>query len=469
MRAPTSMREGLCGLLVPAVLLAVASSCQGPGPTGGTNDVVGTAQIALTNVPADGTCVSVTAAGTRTVTRSFGAAAGTSAVFEMGGLPLGQVTFTADAFSGDCPPAAGTVPTWISDAAFTATIAVDPPALVTLNLIHNGSANVVIGFDDGADGGTSSDGGGVSGSGGASGGSHTFMKVDGVAGPETAPAVLDWFDLESFDLDTTTPVSTGAGAGAGASKTTWSVSGTLRYQQGVPDLYAAGSAGKAIKTVEFAVVKGDLSSPAVYLVTLTNALVSSIVASPPMGDVAPELKITFVFTSIKFELTGGTNADGTTAPSTIATFNLATGAGVLPPNPPVALTFVVGGPATPALEAVDSFHAPSETTSASTAATGAGAGKTTFGDATVTLPVDTTVLDMLLEEVAGTVTRTGSVQIDATGPAGPAAFGSYGFSGIRIDGVSFSNLEATVSFTATSLTWSVGSDTGKTPATGGAI
>jgi type VI secretion system secreted protein Hcp len=458
------MRGVTLGLVVSACVGLGLSTCNGPDATGGD---VGRAQIALTNVPADGTCVQVVAAAYRTVTRNFQAPAGASSVFEMSGLPVGQVTFTASAFGGACPPAPGTVANWISDAAFTATIAVDPPALVTLNLVRNGNANVSIGFDDGPDGGLAADGGASSGggaagaSGGSGGGVSTLMQVAGVTGPETTAPFVGWFDLESFQLGSATVHSAASGAGAGAGKTTWSATATLLYQTGVPDLFSGEGLGDHFKTVQFATVKGDPSTSNVWWrATLTDVFISAITSSDHGGDPRPELTITFVFGSIKIEFDGGTNADGTPATATIATFDLTTNTGSAPPNPPVAVQFVVGGPAPMNFEAVDAFHAPSEMTPVSAAGAGAGAaGKPTFSDASITLPVDATVLDLLLEEVAGSVTRTAVVQIDTTTPAaGAAEFGALNFANVLIDGVSFSGLDATVSFAASSFGWSVGAD-----------
>ena len=461
------MRGVTLGLVVSACVGLGLSACNGPDATGGD---VGRAQIALTNVPADGTCVQVVAAAYRTVTRNFQAPAGASSVFEISALPVGQVTFTASAFGGACPPAPGTVANWISDAAFTATIAVDPPALVTLNLGRNGNANVSIGFDDGPAGGLAADGGASSGGGAtgpSGGGTSTFMKVDNVMGPETTAPFAGWFDIESFQLGSATAHAAAGGGGAGAGKTTWSATATLLYQTGLPDLYANEGLGKVIKTVQFAMLKGDPSTSTVYWrATLSNVFISEIATTSGHGsDARPEMTITFVFGAIKIEFDGGTNADGTPATATVATFDLTTNTGTAPPNPPVAMQFVVGGPAPMGFEAVDAFHAPSEMTPVSAVgATGAGAGKATFSDASITLPIDATVLDLLLEEIAGSVTRTALVQIDTTTPAaGAAEFGALNFANVLIDGVSFSGLEATVSFAASSFGWSVGADHATSP------
>src|SRR5450432_4258820 len=208
------MRATTHGVLASTCLaflsVSFLASCTGPGPAGGSDDMIGRVSVALTGVPDDGTCAQITAAGYRTVTSNLDASAGSSRVFELGGLPLGQVTFTAAAFAGACPPAPGAVPNWVSDAPFTTTVAIDPPVLVTLNLVRNGNANIVVGFDDTADGGTGTSGGGTSGGGGAtggagggggtggstSGGATLLMQVAGVHGASTLKGFENWFNLE---------------------------------------------------------------------------------------------------------------------------------------------------------------------------------------------------------------------------------------------------------------------------------
>src|SRR5262249_24110055 len=130
-----------------SAVLGLVVSCVGPGSSGDA-DLPGKAVVALTGVPADVSCVQITAVGSRTVTRSFPATAGGNGMLPMPGLPVGQVSFTAQAFDVACNAVgADSVPTWISDAPFVATIGVKPPVLVTLNLIHNGNATVAIGFN----------------------------------------------------------------------------------------------------------------------------------------------------------------------------------------------------------------------------------------------------------------------------------------------------------------------------------
>ena len=440
-------------------LLALAASCTGSSAPGDSDGMVGRAEIALMNVPADGTCIQVIAEGYRTVSRSFSAAAGASAVFEMGGLPLGQVTFTANAFSGSCPAAVGSVPTWVSDAAFTTTIAVTPPALATLNLVHNGSAIVSVGFNDGADGGASSSPADAGASGGGAGAGSQLMQVAGVLGESTAAGFVGWFDIDSFDLDALTPISANTGSGAGAGKTSWTASATLRLQQGVPELLAAEAKGTRLTTVVFAMLSAGPNPSLVWRATLSSVLIASAVAGPiSSGDQVPEESITFVFGSLRIEFVGQPGADGGVVPAVSATFNLATNTGPGAPGIRPPLSFVFGGPAVAPQEAISAFQAPSESTPVSSASSGSGAatGKTTFSDASVTLPFDVPVLTMLIEQVAGVTTPTASVQID--GP-GATAIGSYGFKTVQVHETKLSSSIATVAFGAQSFSWTFGTET----------
>jgi type VI protein secretion system component Hcp len=441
--------------------LGMAAGCNG---SGGSSDVElgGRAAIALMGVPADGTCIQVTAAGYRTVTDNFTVQAGDSSVFEMDGLPLGSVTFSAAAFGGACPPAAGTTANWVNNAPFTTTIAVDPPALVTLTLVRNGNADVTIGFDDGASAGASG-GAGTSGTGGGGAGGSSgrteLMQVAGIMGSSTISGFEGAFTLDSFTLGASTPTSAsaGTGAGAGAAKTTWTATASLRYQQGVPDLYGSASKLMAEKTVTLAEVRGGAMPTVIWKATMTNALIKSIQTSSQASDSAvPDLTVSFAFQRLTVEV-DPLNPDGTAGTAIVDAFDLATNVNPPAPNPPVPLTFVVGG-SVMGLETASAFQAPSETVPVSLAAgAGAAAGKPSFTDASISVPIDASALGMLAEEVDGRVTAMASVQLEALNPDGTlGAFGTYGFKNVIVTGMSLSGTTATVSFTAAAFKWSQG-------------
>jgi type VI protein secretion system component Hcp len=442
--------------------LGVTLSCNGSGSSNGA-ELGGRAAIALMGVPADGTCIQVTAAGYRTVTDGFTVPAGGSSVFEMDGLPLGSVTFSAAAFGGACPPAPGMVANWVSAAPFTATIAVDPPALVTLTLVRNGNADVTIGFDDGAgaDGGAGASGaGGASGSGGAAGGSE-LMQVAGIMGGSTVSGFDNWFTLESFTLGAATPAIASTGAGAGAGKTTWTATATLAYQPGVPELYGASAGGTVKKTVTLARISGGAMPATIWKATLTNVIIASIqtLGAGSSARPLPEIKVTFVFGRVDVEV-DPINPDGTAGTPIVDTFDITRDLNPPPPNPPVPLQFAVGAAVT-GLETASAFQAPSETVPVSLG-TGAGAagGKPSFTDASISVPIDASSLGMLAEEVAGLVTSMASVQLETINADGtPAAFGTYGFQHVDITGLSFTDATATLSFNATAFKWAQGATT----------
>ncbi|HEY7373869.1 MAG TPA: hypothetical protein VIF57_17035 [Polyangia bacterium] len=431
-----------------AAAAVAMTGCVGvPGAGGGAaDDTAGRAEIALSSVPADATCVQIVAAGNRTVTRNFAAAAGSTVMFTMTGLPVGQVNFTANAFAGSCPPSASAVANWVSDAIFTVTIGVSPPALVTLNLVRNGGAVVSVGFDDGPDGGaTSADGGGAGGGGPAF---KELMQVAGVAGAANVAAPSPFtgaFTLDSFTVDARTLISQSTGGGAGVGKTNWAASATFRAQTGLAELIKNAANGQVISSVVFGRLTGDAASTLLYKVTLTNATISSIVAGSGPGDAALEQTVTFVFGGVTFELEG--------QPVTTATFditrNTGPGGGTLAP-----LEFVFGGPAVPPAEAVSAFIAPSEMTATSTGSAGGGVGKTTFSDASVTFPFDLTGLDILSAQSSGRTAPSAEVQLDPSGAAPPV--GTYGFQNLQFHETTLTDANVTVSFGAQAFSWTFG-------------
>jgi len=253
------MRSGVCGSVgnwaLTVCLLGVLPIATGgcgsepPSAAAADDELVGTAVLALAAAPADATCIQITAVGYRTVTRALTVTPGASTIFQLNGLPLGQVTFSAQAFGGTCPPS-GTA-NWVSDAPFTATLGVSPPALVTLSLVRNGSANVNLDFNDmpgsggsAGTGGTASAGGATTGgaaTGGATGSTPTeapigdlnvgvgFLRVPNVQGEATSKGFENWFDLTGFGL------LMAAGKGEALH---WTTTLRLRYQRGAPELYA---------------------------------------------------------------------------------------------------------------------------------------------------------------------------------------------------------------------------------------
>jgi hypothetical protein len=136
--------------LAPAVG-ALLVSC-GVAASTDSRELTGTASVAITSAPADGICVQITVTGSRTVIRSFDVTAGTSTVFDLGGLPLGTDTFTASAFGQACSTVtAMSVPNWVSDPVVQS-VAVSPTVTVSLAMHRNGRAGVSVDFPNEPDG-----------------------------------------------------------------------------------------------------------------------------------------------------------------------------------------------------------------------------------------------------------------------------------------------------------------------------
>jgi alpha-tubulin suppressor-like RCC1 family protein len=130
------------GALVLAVSLA---ACAGPG-----EEDVGSAQIAVANIPADGSvrCIQVTATGGFTTSRSQDVTPGQITTLHLTGLPVGTVRFDGSAYATTCAAVAPSdPPTWISDPVI-ATVSTGQPAAVALHMHQNGNASVSVDFPD---------------------------------------------------------------------------------------------------------------------------------------------------------------------------------------------------------------------------------------------------------------------------------------------------------------------------------
>jgi hypothetical protein len=158
---PIGRRADSTPALSPSVSIALAlgaallAACASSNNGSGGEELTGTASIAITNAPADGTCIEITAAGYRTVTQNFSVAAGASTVLAMKALPLGAVTFSANAFSGSCSMVNPmSVPNWVSNQV-PASVAVAPAVSVALEMQRNGNAQVSVDFPNEPDGSSS--------------------------------------------------------------------------------------------------------------------------------------------------------------------------------------------------------------------------------------------------------------------------------------------------------------------------
>jgi alpha-tubulin suppressor-like RCC1 family protein len=155
------------------------------GRTSGSRDDIGSATIAITQAPADATCLQVTVTGTRTAVRLLDLMPGESTVFTLSGLPLGADTFGGSAFNQVCSALDATsVPTWASDPV-PVTLAAGVTADVTLILHRASTGRVSIDFPPDGTGGAMGAGGmpGMTGADGMTGaGGMVGMTGAGGAG-----------------------------------------------------------------------------------------------------------------------------------------------------------------------------------------------------------------------------------------------------------------------------------------------
>jgi hypothetical protein len=148
-RAGTEYRTVHCVLLT-AALAGLASCTDGAdlAPGQDPESGVGTVVLSLTEVPEDVLCMRITVAGARTVVRTFDTTPAVPSVFRMGGLPLGEATFTGEAFPSVCAAIGPDIlPNWISDPIPLVVSAVVENA-VNISMRRNGRATVVVDFLD---------------------------------------------------------------------------------------------------------------------------------------------------------------------------------------------------------------------------------------------------------------------------------------------------------------------------------
>lgn len=115
------------------------------GPTE-SGDALGTASIALTQVPSPVQCVRVVATGSTTVTTNLSVTVGSSsASLNIGRLPLGPTQFSASAFDLPCSGVGTALPSWVADPVST-TLRAGVPANVALTFRTDSSVTVNANF-----------------------------------------------------------------------------------------------------------------------------------------------------------------------------------------------------------------------------------------------------------------------------------------------------------------------------------
>jgi hypothetical protein len=115
------------------------------GCSSSNEEDIGSASVAIMNVPSDVGCVKLTAVGARTVERAYSVTPGTAATLVMTSLPIGSVTFSGSSYAEACSGAL-TTPTWVA-APVTATITSTGTVPVNLIMRRDGKASVTVDYE----------------------------------------------------------------------------------------------------------------------------------------------------------------------------------------------------------------------------------------------------------------------------------------------------------------------------------
>lgn len=126
-----------------SVLGAMLSACGAVPESEQEDEMLGEAQLSLTQVPSGVLCIRVVATGSSTVTTSLPVTAGSStASLNVGRLPLGTTQFSASAFDVACASVtASTAPSWIAD---PASAVLRPGVATTVSLAFHANNPVTV-------------------------------------------------------------------------------------------------------------------------------------------------------------------------------------------------------------------------------------------------------------------------------------------------------------------------------------
>lgn len=129
----------------------IGAGCSSENGSLRATDNVGSARLAITNVPNDVSCIRIDAVGSNSVTTLVDVTPGQPADINLDGQPVGLVSFTAAAFPATCPVVTeSTVPTWISDAVIV-NLTPGVPVNISLILHENGVLGIGVDFQSGQD------------------------------------------------------------------------------------------------------------------------------------------------------------------------------------------------------------------------------------------------------------------------------------------------------------------------------
>jgi hypothetical protein len=133
-------------LLALAAVLSVSACDDQPAGDGTEMEQV---LLTISDVPEGVACIRVSGTGaSRSVVRNLSATAGASLNVSFSGLPVGPVTFRAEAFSAACEDVTrSSIPTWVSMDE-EVNVALTRSTNVALALYRNGRAKVSLSFVD---------------------------------------------------------------------------------------------------------------------------------------------------------------------------------------------------------------------------------------------------------------------------------------------------------------------------------
>jgi hypothetical protein len=130
--------------------IALALLAAGCGVPGGSaeDENIGQVQLAIEIAPADGLCLRLTAEGDASglkVVKTVALTAGKASTAQVGGLPLGNVSFVGEVFGVACASVVATTPlTWLSDKQI---LTITPDTIPLLYLPLHKAAKVNVGVD----------------------------------------------------------------------------------------------------------------------------------------------------------------------------------------------------------------------------------------------------------------------------------------------------------------------------------
>lgn len=138
----------LSAALFVAFTMTACNSASDDDTIVGDPDAVGSLELSLTNVPGEASCLEVSIAGSRSVSKNFDLTPGTSPRLTVSGLPAGVVKVDAKAFSSKCSKVkTGDTPTFVLEKPVTARIDAQQVAKILLKLIYNGQGELVVDFE----------------------------------------------------------------------------------------------------------------------------------------------------------------------------------------------------------------------------------------------------------------------------------------------------------------------------------